>query len=636
MGKGGDPLRLDPETMRELGYRTVDALVAHLTDGDAAPLRRATPQEMASRLAGPAPEAPEPLDTILSQLADDVLPFRSRVDHPRFFAFIPTSGTWPSALGDFVASACNIYAGSWMEAAGPSQIELEVLGWFKQWLGYPADAGGSLTTGGSAANMTALACAREQLAGPMSDRLVAYVSDQAHSSLARGARVLGFRPDQLRVIPADADFRMRLDMLRAAMDSDVRAGREPMLVSASAGATNTGSIDDLAGIAELCRERGIWFHVDAAYGGFASLTERGRELLRGIELADSITLDPHKWLYQPFECGCLLVRDAGALRNAFEITPDYLRDSAASGDEVNFADLGIQLTRSSRALKLWISLRYYGVDAFRRTIDRALDIAQHACERIDASDSFELMAPPSLGIVCFRRRFEGAGDDELDRRNEELVSALDASGIGLASSTRLHGRYAIRLCILNHATGAEDVDRVLDFLEQAEPAPDAGPLSSYERHPDVRETWLQRPALGREAAGVSPKLLASAPLFNGLDGEELATAARLGSVRDVPAGTTLIEAWDVSRDFFVLLEGTVDVLVEGERIAQIEAGGFFGEMAALDWGAGFAYPRLATVVAATPIRVVVYPDACLNELVASIPAVDKTIRDTVHRRLAEL
>ncbi|MDQ2910377.1 MAG: aminotransferase class V-fold PLP-dependent enzyme, partial [Actinomycetota bacterium] len=295
-----DPLALDRETMRQLGYRTVDLLVEWL-EREAPPLRRATPAEMRKRLAGPPPEQPEPFERILDGLKRDVLPFVSRDGHPRFFGFIPFSGTWPGALGDLIASACNLYVGSWMESAGPSQVELEVLGWFKEWIGYPPEAAGSLVSGGSVANMTALACAREALAGPMRDDLVLYVSDQAHSSVAQAARILGFQPRQVRVLPTDSAFRLDPATLHAAMEADVAAGRTPFLVAANAGATNSGAIDPLPELAEACREHGVWLHVDAAYGGFAVLADRA--LLPGLELADSVTLDPHKWLYQPFECG---------------------------------------------------------------------------------------------------------------------------------------------------------------------------------------------------------------------------------------------------------------------------------------------------------------------------------------------
>ncbi|HZJ73122.1 MAG TPA: pyridoxal-dependent decarboxylase, partial [Planctomycetota bacterium] len=223
-----DPLGLDSQTMRELGYRTVDLLVERLErERGGPPLRRATPTEMRGRLHGPPPEQPEPFGEILQRLERDVLPFASRDGHPRFFGFVPFAGTWPGALGDLIASGSNLYAGSWMESAGASQVELEVLGWFKDWIGYPPDAAGSLVSGGSAGNITALACAREALAGPMRDDLVVYVSDQAHSSIARAARMLGFRPEQVRVLPSDERFRLAPETLRAAITADLARGLTP-------------------------------------------------------------------------------------------------------------------------------------------------------------------------------------------------------------------------------------------------------------------------------------------------------------------------------------------------------------------------------------------------------------------------
>jgi aromatic-L-amino-acid decarboxylase len=605
-----DPLALDRETMRELAQKTVDVVVDWLTDTDALPLTRATPGEMQRRLSGPPPDGPQDFDELLAKLERDVLPFMSRVHHPAFFAFVPGSATWPAVLGDLIASACNVYAGSWMESAGPSQLELEVLGWFKEWIGYPAEAAGTLVSGGSAANMTALACARTARAGWMDDRLVVYASDQAHSSIARAARVLGFRREQVRVLPVDESFRLAPPTLAAALDADTAAGRTPLLVSVNAGATNTGAVDPLAELAALCRERGVWLHADAAYGGFATLTERGRAQLAGLELADSITLDPHKWLYQPYECGCLLVRDGQVLRNAFEIVPDYLRDSRAANDEVNFADLGLQLTRTSRAIKIWLSVWTFGLDAFRAAIDRSLDLAALARERIEASNDLELLAPPSLGIVCFRRRFGGEDDDALERLNTGLVAALEQSGVGLISSTRLRGRYALRMCMLNHTTSAADVERVLDFLEHAEPA--ASFAAQHERNPDL-------------VAAADP----------GPSGEPIDVDAlrRHGTERDAPAGEELITRWDSTRDFFYILDGTVEVTIDGQHVAELGPGEFFGELAALEWGAGFAYPRLATVTALTPFRALVVPAESLDAMFRELPELERQIRRRAGVRL---
>jgi aromatic-L-amino-acid decarboxylase len=286
--------------------------------------------------------------------------------------------------------------------------------------------------------------------------------------VTRAFQVLGFKPEQVRSVSVDDRLRMRPDALAAAIETDVKAGRQPFLAVATAGATNTGAIDPLAAIAAVCSERDVWLHVDAAYGGFAMLTDRGRDWLAGIDQADSVTLDPHKWLYQPYECGCLILRDGPLLSQAFHIMPDYLQDTAVGGVEVNFADRGIQLTRAARGLKLWISLQYFGVDAFRDAIDRSLDLALAAQERIEASEELDLLSPATLGVVCFRRRPDGVNDEpELEALNTGLIRRLAESGEGLISSTRIDGRYAMRICVLNHRSRAEDVERTLGWLESS-------------------------------------------------------------------------------------------------------------------------------------------------------------------------
>ncbi len=590
--------------MRVLGYRTVDALVDWLSDDTQPAIREATPEEMAARLGGLEPVA-APFEEALQTLFDDVLPYASRSAHPRFFAYVPFAGTWPGALGDFVASACNIYAGSWQESAGPTQLELQILEWFKEWIGYPAGASGSLVSGGSAGNMTALACAREALVGSMRDDLVIYASDQAHYSIGRAARTLGFRPDQLRVLPVGADLRLEPATLDAAIAADEAAGRLPLLVVANGGATSTGAVDPLNGLADVCHERGVWLHVDAAYGGFAVLTERGRAALDGLGRADSVTLDPHKWLYQPYECGCVLVRDGGVLRRAFEMHSDYLRDAEVAAGVVNFSDVGIQLTRSTRAFKLWLSLRTFGVDAFRAAIDHTLDLAELACRRIESSSTLELAAPPSLGIVCFFRR------DADDAHIDGLAAALQQGGLGLTSTTRVHGRSALRLCILNHTTRAEDVERVLEFFETAEPH---GKTGEYERHEQLPTT---------------------VPLFARLEAREARAFAALAGERPVERGEAIVNRWDTTRDFYVIEDGLFDVLFEDELVATLRPGDYFGEIAALEWGAGFARPRIATVVARCPGRVRVLEPAALVQLLAEFPRLEPEIRHTAHRRMRE-
>ncbi len=630
-----DPLGLDPETMRRLGYQTVDMLVDRLSAVAEGPvIRRADRPEMERRLREPPPEVAQGFDEILGRLGTDVLPFASVTGHPRYFAFIPGCPTWPASLGDLIASVSNIENSSWLESAGPSEMELVVLDWFKEWIGYPAEAEGVLVSGGSAANMTALACAREALLGAMSERVVAYVSDQAHSSVARAARVLGFRPEQVRVLPTDERFRMRPDALVDAMDADLRVGLRPLFVSASAGSTNTGAVDPLPELAEICKEKGAWLHVDGAYGGFAALTGRGMRLLQGIELADSVTLDPHKWLYQPFECGCLLVRQGHYLREAFEITPDYLKDTEVLAREVNFADRGVQLSRMCRALKLWVSLKYFGVAAFRRAIDRSLDLAHEAQARIENSGELELLVPATLGVVCFRRRFESVDDeDELARLNAGLVEGLTASDEGHISSTRLRGRYALRMCVLNHTSTSDDVHRVLDWIETS-PAPrlDGSETAAnlYDRHPDVRQpSWL-----GRRPANVAG--LRNLPLFRELAQQELALIAHSAYEDTAEAGQTIVRQWDTSREFYVILDGTAEVRTRERHLTDLGRGNYFGELAALDWGASFGYPRLASVIATSPVRLLVFPGASFNTLVRDVPAFGDEIRRAVRERLPGL
>jgi aromatic-L-amino-acid/L-tryptophan decarboxylase len=623
------PLSLDGETMRRLGHAVVDMLVERMTDPEAKPIARASRDQMERRLREPPPEDGTPPDGLLRQLQDDVLPFALRMDHPRTFAYITSCGTWPGVLGDFIASGCNINSMFWRTAAGATEVELVVLDWFAQWLGYPPGAAGVLVSGGSAANLTALACAREALLGPMTDRVVAYVSDQAHSSLARAARVLGFRPDQVRVLPTDEDYRLRPEVLQQAMSADERAGRQPLFVAGAAGTTNTGAVDPLPDLAALCREHGVWFHVDAAYGGFATLTERGRRTLAGIDQADSVTMDPHKWLYQPYECGCVLVREGRLLRTAFQISPDYLKDAAGELAEVNFADQGLQLARGTHAFKVWLSVKSFGVRGFRSAVDRALDLAADAEQRIRASSTLELLAPVMLGVVCFRRRFEGVEDpDTLDRLNRQLVSALETSGEAVVSTTSLRGRYAIRMCVLNHTTSREDVMRVLDWFESAQPS------GTEDVREDRDDTERIDPASGWLAApDTLDDALARTPLLRSLSTEQLARVARTVAERTAEPGDTIVEQWDSSRDFYLVLDGKVEVRIDGEWVRDLGAGDFFGEIAALDWGAGFGYPRLGSVVATSRTWLAALPSGLLNELVHDSPGVDRQIRRALRSRL---
>ena len=352
-------------------------------------------------------------------------------------------------------------------------------------------------------------------------------------------------------------------------------------------------------------------------------------MLAGIELADSITLDPHKWLYQPIEVGALLVRDGRALRQGFEISPDFLKDVEAVDREVNFSDLGVQLTRSCRALKLWMSLRFFGLPAFRQAIDRCLDLALHAQSRIEAHPQLELMSPASLGIVTFRRRPAGEDDERvLERINADLADQIERGGELFISTGRIRGRYALRLCVLNHSTSQQEVDRALELaatLEVDLGAPAAGPV--HISYPDLAAGWLRRPTLDAEG-------LRSLPLFASLDDalcERVLAAAR---EHLAVAGEPVIEQWQATRDLYVVMTGKVQVVAELATPVFLEPGDFFGELAAIDWGAGFGRTRTATVVATQATRLLVLDTTLVNELIKTDPAFGQLLEQTARERLA--
>ncbi len=457
-------LALEADEMRRLGHAVIDALVErHVRLAEDRPWEGATRAELEGRFGEACPEEPGDADAVLARAIDEILPLAGRIDHPRFFAFVPSSPTWISILGDLLATGYNTFQGTWLESAGPSQIELVVLDWFRSWLAMPEGTGGLLTSGGSAANLCAVVAAREAARHP--EQPVIYFSDQSHSSVERAARIAGFRPTALRHIASGRDYRIDPDALERALREDRAAGRTPVMVVANGGATNTGAVDPLATLADLCAAHDTWLHVDAAYGGFAVLDPRGRAALTGIERADSVTLDPHKWLFQPYEAGCLLVRDPEALTRAFRVFPEYLQDTDLGLEQVNFADRGLQLTRRFRALKIWMALQVHGRRAHAEAVGRAIDLALEAERLLRADPRVEILSPATLGIVCFRLHpGEGAGSDAVDDFNRALQATIVDEGTAMMSSTRLRGHYALRLCIMNHRSTAADVRAVVERI----------------------------------------------------------------------------------------------------------------------------------------------------------------------------
>ncbi len=452
--------------MRRLGYRVVDMLVEHAAGIAARPVGHALDRAtLEARLREPAPEKGCDPDALLDRLAADVFDAMVHVDHPRFFAYVPGPGSFVGAMGDALAAGFNVFAGAWAVASGPAMLEMVTIDWLRDACGMPATAGGLFLSGGSMANLTAIAVARHKLLGEETGDAVLYFSDQTHSSVARGARVLGFRIDQLRQLPSGDDQTLAPETLEAAIAEDRRNGRRPFCLIANAGTTSTGAVDPIAALDDLCRRHGLWLHVDGAYGAAAAIAPAASAMLGAIGLADSLTLDPHKWLHQPFECGCVLLREGRDLAETFRTVPAYLKDSDAGLDEINFRDHGVQLTRSFRALKLWMSIQLFGLRAFREGIERGIAMAERAEARLARLDGWRVVTPARLAIVTFRFEPAGAGPEQGDALAAAIIAELARSGQALLSSTVVNGRTVLRLCTINARTREADIDETVDLLD---------------------------------------------------------------------------------------------------------------------------------------------------------------------------
>ena len=459
-------LDLDEASMRRLGHRVADVVAEHLASLRSQPVLTTLGRRGADELLfAPPPAKGTDFESLLSVLRERVFAYHAREPHPRFLAYVPSCPTFPAVAGDWLATGFNFFAGVWPVAAGPNELEVVVLDWFREWLGMPAGTGGLLTTGGSAANLTAVIAARHAAVGDDAGRLarlVMYTSDQAHSSVRRAGWIAGLPREHIRAVPTDDELRLRPNALAELIRADRAEGLIPFLVVASGGTTNTGAVDPLDAIAEVTSRERLWFHVDAAYGGFGVLTARGRSALAGLGRADSVTLDPHKWLFVPFECGCLLVRRPRALADVFRIYPEYLKDVESAGEEINFADYGEQLTRYSRALKVWLSVSYFGTEAIAGAIDQGMDLAAHTESVVRATPGLEVLSGARFGICCFRAHPEGVDDPlALDALNERVLTAVNGSGKFFISSTRLRGAYSLRVCIISFRTTIADIDELI-------------------------------------------------------------------------------------------------------------------------------------------------------------------------------
>lgn len=455
-------LLLGDGALREAGRLLGETLADYQSGLRSRPVHPALDRAMVRRiLQEPLPEAGRPWTEIFREFRDEIVPNSAQIAHPRYLAYVLASPHGLSPFADAMAAALNQNCSLWELSPLASAIEQKVLAWFRELFGLPADGGGVLTSGGSMANFAALAAARDAhlgsresgLQGP-GPELVLYASTEVHTSVIKAASLLGLGTRSVRAVEVDGEFRMRVDALREAIGRDREAGLAPFCVVASAGSVATGAIDPMAEMADLCGREGLWLHVDGAYGAFAVLSERLAPRLREAGLADSLSLDPHKLLFNSLEAGCVLYRSADAARRAFAFPSSYLA-KPADPDLIDFADYGPELSRSFKALKVWWALRTFGRRAYTRAIDRLLDLAGHLARRIEAEPSLRLVAPAPLTAVCFEvRGLDADGHARLLRR------ILD-SGVGHLGPARIHGQPALRACITNLRTTEPDLDQVV-------------------------------------------------------------------------------------------------------------------------------------------------------------------------------
>jgi aromatic-L-amino-acid decarboxylase len=460
-------LTITPDEMRKLGYGAIDLIVDHFEHlSDKPVLKVATPGELKKNLDRVLPEDPTDIDSVMNIVSDHILGNISHGDHPRFFAFVPGPSNFVGAMADAMAAGLNICSSNWLEASGPAEIERITIAWLADLCGFPEEAGGTFVSGGSMANLTAVAVARQVLLGDPDPNALVYYADQAHISIFRGLRVLGFSPKQLRQIPTDENFRLDPVLLEKQIVQDHDEGKRPFCVIANGGTTNTGAVDPLRAIAAICQSRDMWLHVDGAYGAGSVISERGRKQLDGLGLAHSITIDPHKWLFQPIESGCILVRDRNWLREAFDVSPEYLKDVDERDGEINYYQQSVQLTRQTRALKLWMSLKVFGARAFRSAVDAGFENAEYLEAKIKGMKDWEVITPATLGIVTFRFSPGGLSLNELNELNQLVADRLTQSGVAFVATTVLKGIKALRMCPINPRTSEEDLDRTLRKLTE--------------------------------------------------------------------------------------------------------------------------------------------------------------------------
>ena len=486
---------MDPEAFRREAHRIADWIADYLADPGRYPvLARVRPGEIRAALPQDAPASGEPFAAILADFERILLPGITHWNHPGFFAYFAITASGPGILGEFLSAALNAQAMLWRTSPAATELEEVALGWLRRLIGLPDSFEGVIYDTASVSTLHALAAAREAaipdvrrmgLSGREDvGRLRVYCSDQAHSSVDKAVILLGLGHESLRRLPCDGEFRMRPEALGAAVIEDRAAGWTPLAAVATVGTTSTTSVDPVAGIADICAREGLWLHVDAAYAGVAAMLPGYEWILRGAERADSLVVNPHKWLFTPFDLSALYCRRMDVVRSAFALTPEYLK-TVEEAPVRNLMDTGIQLGRRFRALKLWMVLRHFGVDGLRARLAEHIRLAQLFAGWIDQSDTFERMAPAPFSVVCFRARAASADERAAEVLNERLLDAVNATGEIFLSHTRLDGRYVLRLAVGNLRTTEAHVRRAWTLLQDRAAALGASPpVESAHSHLD--------------------------------------------------------------------------------------------------------------------------------------------------------
>jgi glutamate/tyrosine decarboxylase-like PLP-dependent enzyme len=473
MKKNNATLELSREAMKNYGYEVVDAIVDHFdSQNSKLPVATGSRAEMDRLFLEEAPEHAMDPHTVLNFVVENVLAKSAIVSHPKSFSFVPGPSNYISAMADNLATGFNIFSGGWAASPAAAELEIVTMGWLLKIFGFPVKKGGGIfTSGGSMANLTAIITARRVKCGDDFSKAVIYLSDQAHSSNIKAIRILGFRKDQIRIIPTDAEFKFSLNKLKNAIAKDRLEGLQPFCLIATAGTTNTGTVDPLSEIAKICKTEDIWFHIDGAYGAAAILSKDGKNLLKGINKADSLTVDPHKWFYQPYEIGCLLVKNHKWLSNTFTEKPEYLRDIEGNPSEINFYDHGVELSRRFRALKFYMSIKTFGLQEFRKAISYNIELAEAVEDLLRKSFSWEVISPATLAVINFRYNpiGENLSEKKLDKINQHISAQVVASQKALLVTTVLNKQVVLRMCLINPRTTLNDVKETLALCEQFAP-----------------------------------------------------------------------------------------------------------------------------------------------------------------------